>query len=137
MVALYIGNHLLKTLYKGEIMIKNNRQKGSHYEEVAALYLQQQGYRILEKNYRCKLGEIDLIGLDNNAVVFIEVKYREKTTYGHPFFAVTKKKQRTIYQVANYYLSEKKLSYYGSYRFDVVGILGDKIQLLKNAFGGM
>ncbi len=118
-------------------MEKNKRVIGAKYEEIASLYLQQQGYKILEKNYRCKLGEIDVIGLDKDTIVFIEVKYRKKDTYGHPFFAVTAKKQKTIYQVASYYLREKKLSENNNYRFDVVGILGEEIQLLKNAFGGM
>ena len=115
----------------------NKRTVGSKYEQTAGEFLIKKGYRIIAYNYRCKLGEIDIIALDGDELVFVEVKYRASSRYGSPMEAVNYRKQNKIYMVANYYLMEQHISKYTKVRFDVVGILGKEITLIKNAFGGM
>lgn len=118
-------------------IMKNYRLIGQCGEEIAASYLQSLGYIILLKNFRCKLGEIDLIARDQEYLVFIEVKYRRSLNYGYPREAVNKIKQKTISKVALYYLKQHYL-YNTSCRFDVVEIIEynneKKINLIKNAF---
>lgn len=101
---------------------------------MAAQYLVKQGYRIIEHNYRCKIGEIDIIAMDNEYLVFIEVKYRKGTQYGNPLEAINKHKQNVIYKVARFYMLEHRYSEYTKCRFDAVGILNNEITLIKDAF---
>ncbi|TCK98297.1 putative endonuclease [Natranaerovirga hydrolytica] len=112
----------------------NNRRVGSTYEKKAIDYLKQNHYTHLQANYRCKIGEIDIIAQDGKYLVFIEVKYRKNNKKGYPREAVHYYKQKTIIKVAQYYLMEKKLMDKVSVRFDVVEILDQDIQLIKNAF---
>ena len=114
--------------------MQNRRQLGSTYEEIAAKYLERNGYRILERNFRCRIGEIDLIAMDGNVLVFVEVKYRKNGNFGNPAEAVTPAKQRTICRVAGYYRMVKKIPEYLPCRFDVVAILGEKIEVIRHAF---
>ena len=74
----------------------NKRCVGKQKEELAAEFLVRRGVKIIDKNYACKVGEIDLIGLDNGYLVFVEVKYRKNTAYGYPEEAVSKNKRRKI-----------------------------------------
>ncbi len=116
----------------------NKRQIGSRYEQMAADYLQAQGLRILDCNYRTRMGEIDLIAEENSAqgstIVFVEVKYRTDTCKGYPWQSVTLQKQRTICRVADFYrMRNHGLSGY-MIRFDVISILGDQITWYVNAF---
>ena len=69
---------------------------GTAYEKLAGAYLEQQGYEILEYNYRCRMGEIDIVARQGGYLVFVEVKYRADNTAGNPLEAVTAAKQRTI-----------------------------------------
>lgn len=112
----------------------NKRKIGGEYERRALLFLEGKGLTVLETNYRCKVGEIDLICKDGSTYVFVEVKYRKNNSMGDPAEAVNYRKQKTICKVATYYMVAKKLPYDGSFRFDVVSILGDKITWYKNAF---
>lgn len=114
--------------------IYNNRKTGSMYEDKAAEYLIKQDVRILDRNFRVRSGEIDIIGLDGDTYIFVEVKYRKNTNYGSPAEAVTYNKQRVICRVATLYLKIKKLPSNGSFRFDVISILDDEIMWYKNAF---
>ena len=116
----------------------NNREKGSAYEDLAASFFLKNGYRILERNYRRKTGEIDLIVLDpdGRTIVFTEVKYRKKLRNGYPEEAVNVQKQARIYRTAEWYLLEKKIPSGTPCRFDVISILGNQISQIKNAFGG-
>ncbi len=114
---------------------RNKRSLGSEKEQIAEKYLRERGYRILERNFRCRQGEIDLIGRDGKYLVFIEVKYRADGRAGAPEEAVNRAKQRTILQVARYYLYRNRFPEYTPCRFDVVGIIGDEIRLTKDAFG--
>lgn len=113
----------------------NKRQVGADYENVAASFLQEQGYRILERNYRCRSGEIDLIARDGEYLCFVEVKYRSSGAFGSPLEAVGCRKQQQILKVAKYYLMRKRFSMDTACRFDVVAIAGKEITLLRNAFG--
>ena len=111
---------------------------GQTGEELAAVFLQRQGYKILVRNYRQKCGEIDIIAKDGSTLVFVEVKTRKNAAFGTPFEAVTEKKQRQIGRVAQEYLGRNDL-FNTPARFDVVSILmqGDKppvIEHLSNAF---
>ncbi len=113
----------------------NNRQVGAVREAEAAAYLSQNGYQILEKNFRCRTGEIDIIARDSEYLCFVEVKFRSGTDYGSPFEAVTYKKQQKIIRVAQYYMQKNGYAADTECRFDVVAVEKTKITLLKNAFG--
>ena len=76
--------------------MQNRRQIGTEEEALAAVFLKAQGYEILEQNFRCRLGEIDIIARDGSALVFIEVKYRRNAAYGTPAEAVNLRKQQKI-----------------------------------------
>ena len=112
----------------------NKRIIGKEKEELAAKFLARQGVKILEKNFSCRMGEIDLIGLDGDCIVFVEVKYRTNTDYGYPQEAVSKNKRRKIVLVSGYYRMRNGLGDGTNFRFDIVSILGDKIRWDKNAF---
>ncbi len=88
---------------------------------MAAEELTRQGYRIIERNFRCRYGEIDLIAEDANDLIFIEVKTRRGDAYGLPEEAVTQRKQQKIVQVATYYLDLHACSE-RSWRIDVVAV---------------
>lgn len=103
-------------------------------EQKAAEYLKQQGYRILQRNFYSRYGEIDIIAREGRYLVFIEVKYRTNTSHGSPQEAVSRKKQRTICKVANYYRLTHGIPEDTPCRFDVVAILEDDIILLRDAF---
>lgn len=107
---------------------------GKRYEKEAAAFLEKQGYRILEKNYRCRKGEIDLIAANKGYLCFVEVKYRSSGEFGGSLGAVDLKKQRRISGAALYYLMEKGYDSETSCRFDVVGIRTEGVELIKNAF---
>lgn len=115
-------------------MPKNTRTLGARYESRAADYLTQQGLKILHRNYRVRTGEIDLIAYDGEYLVFVEVKYRRTQVSGESLFAVTPAKQRTISRTAMHYLTTKRKSMEIPCRFDVIGIDGDEIHWIKNAF---
>lgn len=112
----------------------NKRAVGTAYEKAAGAYLETQGYRILEYNFRDRWGEIDIVARDGRCFVFVEVKYRKDGRSGSPLEAVTFKKQRIICRTARYYLLTHHLSMDTPCRFDVVAIEGGQIQLVKNAF---
>ncbi|MCQ2518645.1 MAG: YraN family protein [Lachnospiraceae bacterium] len=112
----------------------NKRETGTEYEEIAAKFLSKNGVKIIERNFRCRIGEIDLIGYDGKYLVFFEVKYRAGTGKGYPLEAVTKGKRNTIKRVSDYYRMIHHVSEFDPVRFDVVSILGDDINWIKNAF---
>lgn len=107
---------------------------GTAYEEAAACWLEQQGMQVMEKNFRCSQGEIDLIGRHQGCLVFIEVKYRRSRDYGFPAEAVTAAKQKKIRAAARYYLYRHGLWDKVQVRFDVVAVYGTEIQWYQNAF---
>lgn len=112
----------------------NRRKEGAYYENLVAEYLKTQGYEILEKNYRCRIGEIDLIAKEGETLVFVEVKYRRNDKMGDPKEAVNRKKQKKISMIASYYLMRECSRMDISCRFDVAAVLGEQIEVVKNAF---
>lgn len=114
--------------------MKNTKTDGRKAEELAARYLEYTGMVILEKNYRCHHGEIDLIGKDREYLVFIEVKARKTSVCGYPGESVTVRKQQKICKAADYYCCKEKSAMDCPVRFDVVEILDHKIRHIKNAF---
>ncbi|MBQ2711386.1 MAG: YraN family protein [Clostridia bacterium] len=111
----------------------NKRIVGLKGEDIAAKYLEKHKYKIIERNFACRFGEIDIIAKDGKFIVFIEVKRRKSLKFGRPCEAVDLKKQQTIVTCATYYLSMKALV--GKpVRFDVVEILGEEVNLIKDAF---
>ena len=112
----------------------NTRETGAYYEELAAEYLEKNGVRILEHNFRNRGGEIDLIGYDGSTYLFVEVKYRKNDRAGDPAAAVDQRKQATISRVADYYRSRHGLTEACSFRFDVISILGEEIAWIRDAF---
>lgn len=112
----------------------NKRETGTRYEEAAADYLRQRGLSILEQNYRCREGEIDLIAKDGSYLVFVEVKYRKDTAKGYPAEAVDHYKQQHILKTARYYLYNHRYGEDTPCRFDVIGILDHEIEWIQNAF---
>ena len=112
----------------------NKRDAGSRYETYAAVYLEERGYRILERNFRSRAGEIDLIGKDGMYLVFVEVKYRSSDGKGSAAQAVNMKKQRRICRTADYYRYVNGLTEDTGVRYDVVAIQGKEIRWIQNAF---
>lgn len=110
---------------------------GSKGEELAVAFLKQRGYTILEKNFRCKFGEIDIIALERKTLVFVEVKTRSSLGFGSPQTSVTQKKQDQLTKVALFYLQKKQL-FNREARFDVVAVelnsAKRQIELIRNAF---
>lgn len=112
----------------------NKRQVGTDKERIAAEYLEKQGLVILEKNFRGRQGEIDIVARDGNYLVFAEVKFRSSTRLGSALEAVNYKKQCQICKVADYYRCKHRLGNDTMVRYDVVAIQGDEIIWVKNAF---
>lgn len=110
----------------------NNVEKGRIGEIIAKNYLRLRFYKILETNYRRKTGEIDIIAKKGKYIIFVEVKYRKDTSKGFPREAVTSYKQRQIIRTAEMYIIENNIK--SDLRFDVIEILGKKVEHIKNAF---
>lgn len=119
--------------------MSDSRQNiGKKGEILASDFLKKNGYTILAQNYRRKYGEVDIIARENDYLVFIEVKTRTGTSHGHPFEAVTPRKQRQIGKVAQCYLAENNL-FDTAARFDVVSVVltennSVKVEIVPNAF---
>ncbi len=110
----------------------DNVEKGRNGEKIAQRYLKLRLYKILETNYRRKTGEIDIIAKRGKYIIFIEVKYRKNADKGLPREAVTPFKQRQIKRTAEMYIVENNVKC--DMRFDVIEILGDKVEHIENAF---
>ncbi len=112
----------------------NKRQIGAEYEQKAVQYLQEAGYHILDRNYRCRMGEIDIIAMQKGYLCFVEVKYRSGHRQGLPEEAVNYRKQQTIIRTAEVYMKQKRISFDTPCRFDVVAIDGEEVRLIQNAY---
>ena len=112
---------------------------GEWGEMVAGRYLEDQGYRILERNFRCRSGEIDLIVQKGDLLCFVEVKTRKGTYTGYPSEAVTRNKQEHIRRVTSYYLHTHRGTHWKYLRMDVIEVLrlGETTYLrhIEDAFG--
>lgn len=111
---------------------------GKRGEDEAARYLEKRGYKVIAANYRCRLGEIDIIATDGDTLVFVEVKTRGGPDFGAGIESVDARKQRRIIAVSEVYLSENNISDM-AVRYDVVSIgrkgTGLAVELIKDAFG--
>jgi len=118
-------------------MGSRNIKKGREGEALAVKFLKKKGYKVLEKNFRTRFGEIDIIAVDHGTLAFVEVKARAGARFGSPMEAVGARKQSHLTLAANIYMEEHGIID-KSVRFDVVGILGEgpeaQIELLRNAF---
>lgn len=113
---------------------QNKRQTGAAYELKAEEYLLGNGYKILERNFRNRSGEIDLVAKKDGVIRFVEVKYRTTSDYGNPLEAVNARKQNQIRTVAMYYLMKNKLSEWTPCQFDVIAFEGEEMTHIENAF---
>jgi putative endonuclease len=102
-------------------------------EDRAAALLCDRGYAIVERNYRCRVGEIDVIARDGDTLAFVEVRSRADGDHGSALATVGPAKQRRIARVAAHYLAARRPTARAC-RFDVVGITGDDVVLVKDAF---
>jgi putative endonuclease len=118
-------------------MLNRQQKFGEKGEAIAVRQLKKDGYKILETNFRTKLGEIDIVAKDKDTIVFVEVKARRSVHFGSPKWAVTAQKQRKISTVALYYLKTTNQSK-AKARFDVVTVTLNqdkpRIEIIKNAF---
>ncbi|WP_168204014.1 YraN family protein [Aliikangiella coralliicola] len=116
----------------------NKREFGFQLESFACTQLKKSQCLIVENNFQCKLGEIDIIARDGQTLIFVEVRYRKQSSYGGAVASVDLRKQKKIIQTASFYLQQKKLTNKVSCRFDVFAIEGSAERLsynwIKNAF---
>jgi putative endonuclease len=110
---------------------------GKEGEKIAAAFLKKNGYRIIEINFRCPIGEIDIVAKEKNDLVFVEVKTRKSIELGYPEQAVGIRKQKKMSQLALWYLQKRKIADTNA-RFDVVAVTlipeNNEVKLIKNAF---
>lgn len=111
----------------------NNIVVGKHGEDLATEYLKNNEFYILDRNFKCKIGEIDIVAKKDDVIIFVEVKTRSGDRFGMPREAVNYYKQRKIRNVASVYIKFKRLFDY-SCRFDIIEILDGQITHIENAF---
>ncbi len=125
-------------------MLKDSRSAGRKGEDLACKFLKKDKYKILEKNFSCRQGEIDIIAEDRKGVLcfvevkarcFVEVKARSRDDYGLPVEAVTHSKQKRLLATAFIYLENKRIKS-KDMRFDIVSVylVNEETQIIKNAF---
>jgi putative endonuclease len=102
--------------------VSTTTELGSRGETIAAVYLRDAGLSVLDRNWRCRDGELDIVAREGTAIVFCEVKTRRATGFGHPVEAVTPAKQRRLRLLAQRWLSAHD-EHAPDLRFDVVGVL--------------
>ena len=110
-----------------------SKLNGNEGESIATLYLKKKHYKILEKNYRTRNGEIDIIAKIGDTVVFVEVKKRNSDVTGRPEEYVTPLKRKKIIMCAKKYIFDNEIDD-KKMRFDVISILGEEITHIVNAF---
>ena len=109
--------------------------RGRHAEDLAALFLQQQGLKLIVRNYRCRFGEIDLIAREGRTLVFVEVRMRASDQFGGAAASITAGKRRKLLRTARHYLAGAARA--PACRFDALLVNGadNSVQWLQNAFG--
>jgi putative endonuclease len=122
----------------------STREQGEQTENLACQFLESKGFNLIEKNFYCRLGEIDLIMQHNDSLVFVEVRYRRNNNFGSGAESVTTSKQSKLIKTASLYLQQHaKLNHHPA-RFDVVSITGPietnninniNFEWIENAFG--
>ena len=121
-------------------MTRARLQTGRQGEELAVRYLQENGYLILERNFRCPLGEMDIVARHGDILVFVEVRSRRSEVYGEPLESIGIVKQKKLSRIALYYLQKHNLQGQKA-RFDVLGVKiqpgGHEIHIVRDAFDVM
>lgn len=109
--------------------------RGAEAEALAAAFLERRGLRIIERNYRCRLGEIDLVAREGDTIVFVEVRQRSSRAFGGAAASITARKRMRLARAARHYLS--RMGTLPACRFDAVLIEGSPAQIewLRDAFG--
>ena len=114
------------------IKFKNSRQVGYRGETLSIEWLKENGYKFIQRNYRCKAGEIDIIARDKDELCFIEVKTRSNLSFGMPQEAVNSRKLKKMMKAAQFYMKCKNMKE-TRFRFDVVAV-HDGITHFKNIY---
>ncbi len=112
----------------------NNRKRGNEFEALAADYLRRNGMKVLQQNFYCKMGELDIIAKDEEYLVFVEVKYRNTKAKGTATEAVSFYKMKKICRSADAWMMQHHCDGDTSVRFDVIAIEEGRLKHLKNAF---
>jgi putative endonuclease len=115
------------------IAVQSTVESGASAEERAARFLARAGLRIVERNFECHQGELDIVAQEGDTLVFVEVRSRATADYGHAAEMVTPKKQRRVSRVAEAYLALRR-PVFESARFDVVAITGGSIEHFRDAW---
>ena len=110
-------------------------ERGAQAEQAAAEFLTERGLRLLERNYRCRFGEIDLIMSQGRTIVFVEVRYRRTHAFGGAVESITGAKREKLLRAARHYMAARRE--FPDCRFDAVLLSGDthELQWIENAFG--
>jgi putative endonuclease len=111
----------------------STREEGIKGEDTAVKTLKKAGYRIVERNHRNRLGEIDVVAEEGGALVFVEVKKRNSARFGQAVWAIDERKKRHLVKAALFYMKMHDCAGRRA-RFDVIGIDDDRVKLVKNAF---
>tara|TARA_B100000446_G_scaffold187163_2_gene215466 strand:- start:2523 stop:2900 length:378 start_codon:yes stop_codon:yes gene_type:complete len=120
-------------------LLRRKSDRGQQAENAAAQWLQQQGLSLLQRNYRCRQGEIDLIMQDNDDLVFVEVRWRKHHSHGGALASVDYHKQKRLILAARHFLGSHPAHHHRACRFDVLGMEPDNndsvcYQWIQNAF---
>jgi putative endonuclease len=118
----------------GELVIAAHIVFGQRGEDLAAEWYKRRGYTIVARNWRCPIGEIDLVMRRGRLLVVAEVKARKSDAFGVPALAVTPLKQQRLRRLAAVWLAEHRVGRRVDVRFDVVAITGDAVDVYENAF---
>lgn len=115
----------------------DSRITGSAVEDAAASYLESIGYRVMERNYRARVGEIDIVAIDDGTLVFVEVRYRKASSLVSPEESLTRRKVRRLELTARRYLAERAIGGSAPIRFDLCAVsdAGRSIRVLRNIVG--
>jgi putative endonuclease len=114
-------------------MVAPHLLRGRRGERIACRFLLRQGFDVLARRYRGRSGELDLIALEQETLVFVEVKTRTSRDFGEPWEFVDWPKQQILQRTAEEFIAKHDLGDYG-YRFDIVSVVGDEASLFRNAF---
>lgn len=110
------------------------KESGNLAEKKACDFLQKQGLQLITQNFRCRLGEVDLIMRDQEHIVFVEVRSRSRIDYGTPIESVTVRKQTKILKTSIYFLQQRNWLNKVNFRFDIIGVNNNQFEWIKNAF---
>lgn len=124
--------------HASRLNMRDRADRGRRAEHLAKRYLEKNGYKIIERNVRYPVGEIDLIGIEDRVLCFIEVRSKSSTEWGSPQDSITSAKQQRIIKAARWYLQSRKIGY-SEMRFDVVAIIWKSenqpsVELIRAAF---